>query len=81
MKTSITLRGRITITYLRNGNIRIEGGKPRGLQRAAERVPFEELRTRPRMHVRGDEFLRLIHSVARPRPQVIAVPAERFGAL
>jgi len=66
MRTTITLRGPIAITYLRNGGVRIEVAK----------------RERPRLHVRGDEFLRLIHMAAiRTAPKVAVPGAERFGAL
>jgi hypothetical protein len=66
MRTTITLRGQVAITYLKNGSVRIEHVKP----------------CRPRLHVRGDEFLRLIHAAAK-RPVVIGLPEadERSGIL
>ena len=69
MRRVITLKGPLVITHLRNGQIRIEAAKPRRAT-AAARSPLEGLRDRPRMHIRTDEFMRLIHSV----------PAN-FGAL
>ena len=66
MRTTITLRGQVTITYLKNGAVRIESVKPR----------------KPRLHIRGDEFLRLIHGAAL-RPVVVGPPSgdERSGVL
>ncbi len=66
MKSTITLRGPVTVTYLRNGAVRIEAEK-----------------RRPRMHIRGDEFLKLIHAAAGAKPAVDALtPVEvRCGAL
>lgn len=65
MRTSITLRGEVSITYLRNGSVRIESAKPR-----------------PRLHIRGDEFMKLLSCVARTPVTVVPHPAEeRFGAL
>jgi len=68
----ITMKGPVTITHLRNGMVRVECAKPhRGPKRAdLPRSPFEGLRGRPRLHIRGDEFMRLINSVP-----------SRFGAL
>ena len=51
MPKIITMKGPVRITNLRNGYVRIEQTKPRGLS----------LR-RPRMHIRADEFMRLINS-------------------
>ena len=48
MKSTIIVKGPVTITYLRNGGVRIEAEKKR-----------------PRMHIRGDEFMQLIHAAAR----------------
>ena len=64
MKSVLTLSGPVSITYLRNGSIRIECKKQR-----------------PRMHLRGDEFMKLIHAAARtPQPSVAVVDA-RSGIL
>jgi len=52
MRKIITMKGPVKITNLRNGYVRIEPAKPRGLAS-----------TRPRLHVRADEFMRLINSV------------------
>jgi len=64
MKSSITVRGPVSITYLRNGSVRIEAQK-----------------RRPRMHIRADEFMRLIHSASRAKPVVLPSADARFGAL
>jgi hypothetical protein len=83
MCTTITLRGPVRIVYLKNGNVRIEAAKSWRALRAAERMPLDGLRSRARLHVRGDEFLRLIHEAAartNPGPRVVE-GAERFGAL
>jgi hypothetical protein len=58
----VTMKGPVTITNLRNGFVRIEAAKRRG-KRPGIRSPFEELRGRPRLHIRADEFMRLINSV------------------
>ena len=63
MKSTITVRGPVTITYLRNGGVRIEAEK-----------------RRPRMHIRADEFMRLINAAAAAPAPVVAADA-RFGAL
>jgi hypothetical protein len=64
MKNVITVSGPVSITYLRNGSIRIEAKKQR-----------------PRMHLRGDEFMKLINAAARmPQSAVTAVDA-RSGIL
>lgn len=60
MKSTIIVKGPVTITYLRNGGVRIEAEKKRA-----------------RMHIRGDEFMQLIHAAARaagtePTPLVAA---------
>jgi hypothetical protein len=62
MRRVVTMKGPVTITNLRNGLVRIEAAKPRrpGL---SGRSPFEGLRGRPRLHIRADEFMRLINSV------------------
>jgi hypothetical protein len=62
MKNAITIRGPVTITYLRGGAVRIEATQKR----------------RPRMHVRGDEFMRLLHqeSVRREPTRLRLVGAE-----
>ena len=67
----VTMKGPVTVTQLRNGMVRIECVK-RGPRREREpaRTPFESLVGRPRLHVRADEFMRLINSVP-----------SRFGAL
>jgi hypothetical protein len=65
MKTVITLKGPVNVTWLRNGSVRIEAKKER-----------------PRMHLRGDEVLKLIHSVARAPEPLRAVPVDaRCGVL
>jgi len=68
----ITMKGPVTITHLRNGMVRIECARPRRGPKRAElpRSPFEGLQGRPRLHIRADEFMRLINSA----------PAS-FGAL
>ena len=48
MKSTIIVKGPVTITYLRNGGVRIEAEKKRA-----------------RLHIRGDEFMQLIHAAAR----------------
>ena len=62
MRRIVTMKGPLTITNLRNGLVRIEAAKPRRANQAA-RSPFEGLRGRARLHIRADEFMRLIHSV------------------
>jgi hypothetical protein len=64
MKSSITVRGPVSITYLRNGSVRIEVQK-----------------RRPRMHIRTDEFMRLINAAPRSEPIAITSADARFGAL
>jgi len=65
MKSVLTVHGPVSITYLRNGSIRIEAKKQR-----------------PRMHLRGDELMKLIHSAAQaPEPARLAVVDARCGAL
>lgn len=65
MKSTITVRGPITVTYLRNGAVRIEAQ-----------------RRRPRMHIRGDEFLKLINAAAGVGDAIPLTGAEaRCGAL
>ena len=63
MKSVLTVSGPVSITYLRNGSIRIEAKKQR-----------------PRMHLRGDEFMKLIHATARV-PQSSVVVDARSGIL
>jgi len=63
MRRVVTMKGPLTITNLRNGLVRIEAAKPRRASQAA-RSPFEGHRGgRPRLHIRADEFMRLINSV------------------
>lgn len=69
MRRVITMKGPVTITNLRNGLVRIEGA-PQRRASGLPRAPFEGLRGRPRLHIRADEFMRLINSVP-----------SRFGAL
>ena len=64
MKSVLTVSGPVSITYLRNGSIRIEAKKQR-----------------PRMHLRGDEFMKLINGAARPRQSSLAVVDARSGIL
>ena len=65
MKSTLTVRGPITVTYLRNGSVRIEAKKQR-----------------PRMHLRGDELMKLIHSVARDStPAPLAIVDVRCGVM
>jgi hypothetical protein len=65
MKSVLTVHGPVSITYLRNGSIRIEAKKQR-----------------PRMHLRGDELMKLIQTAARaPEPARLAVVDTRCGAL
>ena len=68
MRKIVTMKGPVVITNLRNGFVRIEASKPRA--RPGIRSPFERPRGRARLHIRTDEFMRLINSV----------PAN-FGAL
>ena len=63
MKSVLTVSGPVSITYLRNGSIRIEAKKQR-----------------PRMHLRGDEFMKLINAAARPQSSLAVVDA-RSGIL
>jgi len=51
MRKVITMKGPVKITNLRNGYVRIEPAKPRGLSFG-----------RGRMHIRTDEFMRLINA-------------------
>ena len=78
MKTTLTVRGRVTLTYLRDGSIRIEAAGPIRRQR---RSSLGDLLAGPRLHVRGDEFLRLIHEAARAPRRAPLPGEERFGAL
>jgi len=64
MKSVLTVKGPVSITYLRNGSIRIEAKKDR-----------------PRMHLRGDEFMKLINSAARSPQSSVAVVDARSGIL
>ena len=65
MKSVLTVKGPVTVTYLRNGSIRIEAKKQR-----------------PRMHLRGDELMKLLHGAAKPaEPARLAVVDARCGAL
>ena len=64
MKSVLTVKGPVSITYLRNGSIRIEAKKER-----------------PRMHLRGDEFMKLIHSAARAPQSSVAIVDARSGIL
>lgn len=70
MRRVITMKGPITVTQLPNGFVRIEAAKPGRVKRERASTPFEGLLGRPRLHVRADEFMRLINSVP-----------SRFGAL
>ncbi len=70
MSRTITMRGPVIVTHLRNGLVRIESAKPVRPRKELPRTPFESLRGRPRLHIRTDEFMRLINSVP-----------SRFGAL
>jgi hypothetical protein len=81
MRTTITLRGRLAITYLRNGSVRIEASKPGCSKRCTEGNTIDGLRSRPRMHIRGDEFMRLIHLAAARIPPTVTAANERFGPL
>ena len=64
MKNVITVSGPVSITYLRNGSIRIEAKKQR-----------------PRMHLRGDEFMKLINAAARTPQSSVTVVDARSGIL
>lgn len=70
MPRVITMKGPVIVTNLRNGLVRIEATKPARAKAGLPRTPFEGLRGRPRLHIRTDEFMRLINSVP-----------SRFGAL
>jgi len=61
MRKIVTMKGPVTITNLRNGFVRIEASKPRA--RPGIRSPFERPRGRARLHVRTDEFMKLLNSV------------------
>jgi hypothetical protein len=65
MKSVLTVHGPVSITYLRNGSVRIEAKK-----------------NRPRMHLRGDELLKLINGAARARePACVPAVDTRCGVL
>ena len=70
MPRTITMKGPVIATNLRNGLVRIQSAKPGRPPKELPRIPFESLRGRPRLHIRTDEFMRLINSVP-----------SRFGAL
>ena len=65
MRSTITVKGPVTITYLRNGGVRIEAEK-----------------RRPRMHLRGDELMQLMHAASRAAPVTPLVAVDvRSGVL
>jgi hypothetical protein len=64
MKSVLTVSGPVSITYLRNGSVRIEAKKQR-----------------PRMHLRGDEFMKLINAAARAPQSSVTLVDARSGIL